>query len=502
MDAQAVVQIKTGRSLKIPELSWIIILTLLALLLRLIGLGDLSYWFDEAREVLRAMTPWPEVLSITDGADPPFYRLLIHPIAQITTSEFWLRLPSALFSAASVYLVYRWLVELKLERVGLVAAVFMAVMPVQIHYAQEVSQYSLVVFLTLLLLWAFARVTKRGKPGDWVFLSLATVVSFYTYYGLAWLLPILVLDLAWHVWHSREKVQIIRFFIYHLVVFASLTILYFSMIQLHINRFTTNKQLTSLFVQPGIWQSLRSLDNKLVNGFVKFFVTPYSQNVPNWFIWLFVVLALVGMVVLLFQGSNGRRINIFLWGTITTTYIAHGLGYYPFDGRYILFAMPFFVALLGAAIAVLWPHRWLAWSLTGMLVMALALFWPIMPDSINKWRAWVGEEMRPAMAYLNTQANADDFVYVYYGAKPAYGVYQKDATYPTAYGTWFRNSETIEKVAEIQSAVAQSPRFWLVMTHIHADEDEVLIAELSKSYSIVDIFIDRGVVIVLFSPTE
>lgn len=487
-----------AQKIKLTWHTWIIILTTVALIVRLFGLGELSYWFDEAREVVRALTPWPDVLFVTDGADPPLYRLLLFTIVQQTTAEFWLRLPSVLFSVASVYLAYRWLAALKLERIGVATAFFLAFLPVQIHYAQEVSQYSLVVFLSLLLLWSSARLTENSKPSDWALFTVATIVSLYTYYGLAWLMPVLVLNLAWRLWNMPEnKSHFIRFFSYLLIVFVSLVILYVTMIQIHLNRFTTNKQLTSIFVEPGLWASLQALDNQFFE-LVKFFVTPYTHSIPNWFIWLFVFLTLIGIVLLGFRGQNGRRILVSFGGTILTAYVVYGLGYYPFDGRYLLILLPFFAAFLGAVVASLATRRWLGWPTAAILLLLFIPFWRNMPDTINRWDAWIGEEMRPATAYLNDQATPDDHVFVYYGAGSAYRVYQKDATYPTTFGTWFRHSETAEKVAEIEEAVAQSSHFWLIMTHIHADEDAELIAALAEKYHLEDTYTSPGTVLVRF----
>lgn len=488
-----------ARKLRLTQPAWIIFLTVVALMVRLYGLGELSYWFDEAREVVRALTPWPDVLFVTDGADPPLYRLLLFAIAQQTTAEFWLRLPSVLFSAASVYLAYRWLVALKLERIGVATAFFLAFLPVQIHYAQEVSQYSAVVFLSLLLLWSSARLTENSKLADWALFTVATIVSLYTYYGLAWLMPILVLDLAWRIWNMpKNKSHFIRFFSYLLIVFVSLVILYVTMVQLHINRFTTNKQLTSIFVKPGLWVSLEALDEQIFQ-IVKFFVTPYTEGVSNWISWLFVLLALIGIFLLGFRGQDGRRILVLFGGTTLTAYVFYGLGYYPFDGRYLLILLPFFATFLGAVIASLVARPLLAWSGAAILIILFSPFWRNMPDTINRWDAWVGEEMRPATAYLNDQANPDDHVFVYYGARPSYSVYQRDATYPTTFGSWFRHSETAEKVAEIEEAVAGSNRFWLVMTHIHADEDAELIAALAEKYVLEDTFTSPGTVLVRFA---
>ena len=47
-----------------------LLITAAGLAIRLIGLGQHSYWFDEAREVLRALTPWPLSQSLVPRDKP------------------------------------------------------------------------------------------------------------------------------------------------------------------------------------------------------------------------------------------------------------------------------------------------------------------------------------------------------------------------------------------------------------------------------------------------
>ncbi|WP_420627199.1 glycosyltransferase family 39 protein [Candidatus Leptofilum sp.] len=495
--------ISTGSttSLRKTQTDWIIlVLTGLAILVRLWGIGQHSFWFDEAREVLRSLTPWPDVLFVTDGADPPIYRLLLFPIAQLTVNEFWLRLPSALFSGGAVYLSYIWLAKQKLPTIGLLTALFMAVSSVQIYYAQEVSQYSFVVFLALLLLISFAQVRRRGAVADWVMLTVAIIVSLYSYYGLAWLLPILDLHLMWQLWQRKDRGQYGRFFTAHLIIGLSIVVLYFTQLNIHINRFSTNKGLEPLFVDPGWLASVRQFDNYLLDGFISFFTVPFSSVPGQWMPLIFLVVTAVGSIYLCRNNKKTCHLTLYFWATVAILFFVRFIGIYPIGQRYALAVLPLFFMLLAAAVISLkrWPVA--AYALGIFLVSVQLFFWPQMAQ-VNPWLALPRESLRPAVAYLNEQAQPDDLVYVYYGAEPAYRVYQNDSPLETTYGTWFRQLPTPEKLAEIQQAINSAPRFWMAMSHIHQQEDAELIQALATgtpSYLVVDQFEAENAAVFLF----
>lgn len=482
----------------------ILALTLLAFLVRLWGISEHSYWFDEAREVLRSMSNWPEVLFITDGADPPIYRLLLFPIAQVTTHEFWLRLPSALFSGASVYLSFHWLKMLNLHKLAILTALFMAVSSVQIYYAQEVSQYSFTVFLALLLLIAFKQVGHQGSLRNWAIFTIVIIVALYSYYGLAWLLPMLDLHLIWRIWQQRSRKQFVNFVGAHVFIGLSIVLLYVSMLSTHMARFSANKQLEPLFINPGWLASIKQFDDLFLNGFVAFFTFPFSSVPGNW-VSLFFLLLIVGGSIHLCRKSQTTRILVtYFWGTIVLLFFVRFIGIYPLGGRYGLAVLPLFFMLLSAAVEGL--RRWpiLASTLGIILVGSQIFFWPHFAGSINPWLKLPRESLRPAVAYLNEQAKPEDVVYVYYGAGPAYQVYQMDSPLETVYGTWFRNLPLDEKLAEIQQAVGNHSRFWLAMSHIHATEDGDLLSGLATSdpgYVVIDSYrVENAAVFLLERP--
>lgn len=464
-------------------------LTLLALIVRLVGLGQHSYWFDEAREIQRALTAWPQVLFVNEGADPPLYRLLLAPLTRLSLAEFWLRLPSALFSAAAVYLLFLWLSLLGLPTVGILAAGLLAFSPVEIFYAQDVSQYALTVFLGLGLLIAAEMVARRGDPPDWLLFTGVTIVALFTYYGLAWLLPAVVLHLALRLWQSGNRRQLAALGLYHLLALSAVGLLYLTMLNVHIERFTTRKALAPLLLRRTLFENLTALGRGFTREFLHFFTLPWSPNLPGGFLLFFGILLFIGAIYLWRLGTAGRRILIYASATILIMYLVSGLGVYPFGNRYALFLTPLFFTPIAAALLWLWRWRPAGAVASALLAVIFLLFWPNVQPLPNPWLEVPREHLRPVVDYVYEQARPGDVIYVYYGAVPAYDVYRRSHAYRTVYGTWFREWPPQEKLAEIQEAVDGSQRFWLVMSHIAGNEDRQLtglLAQDSPAYEVVD----------------
>lgn len=159
----------------------VLLVLLLATVVRLIGLDGHDLWFDEALEVARDRLPWPRILFHARGPDPPLFRVLMSPLASSTSSEFALRLPAVAFSVATIWLVWRWVARLGDARLALVTAALLALAPVQVHYAQEVSQYALAGCVGAAILLAMQRVLDRGDRRDWAALGATFVAAVLSY---------------------------------------------------------------------------------------------------------------------------------------------------------------------------------------------------------------------------------------------------------------------------------------------------------------------------------
>ena len=128
-------------------------------------------------------------MVIRTDVHPPLYYLLLSLWLPLGSGEGHVRLLSALFSVASIPLMY-FVAKAIYEdiRAGLIAAAILAFSPFQIWYAQEARMYAMLTFLVLASALFFVLALRRGSASDWVGFVLATTLALYTDYGAIWYL--------------------------------------------------------------------------------------------------------------------------------------------------------------------------------------------------------------------------------------------------------------------------------------------------------------------------
>jgi hypothetical protein len=131
-------------------IAWAAIL-LLGCLLRLLGLGQESYWYDEVHSVLTANQESISAIlrKLKNDVHPPLYFIFLHGWIQIAgISETATRLFSALCSCGVMLALYAWGRALRLpSRAIQLGILFFALSPHAIWYAQQVRMYSFEILL-------------------------------------------------------------------------------------------------------------------------------------------------------------------------------------------------------------------------------------------------------------------------------------------------------------------------------------------------------------------
>jgi uncharacterized membrane protein len=169
----------------------LLLILLIALILRLIMLGERNLWYDEAFAVLFA----------EKGLDAMLYGTLtpvaggaadIHPLLYYTLLNVWMnifgqsvfaiRLLSVAFGLFTVVVVYFLAQDLFDRRVGVAAALITAIAPFHIQYSQEARMYSLMALLLVLATWALVRSLKSDKIAWrwWFMFGVCCALSMYT----------------------------------------------------------------------------------------------------------------------------------------------------------------------------------------------------------------------------------------------------------------------------------------------------------------------------------
>ena len=173
------------------------------LILRLLLLGSKSFWLDEALSIRLAADPLQLWARGFDHSHPPLYYALLHYWLPFGTSEFALRLSSALVGSVAIPLAYWLALDLGGRRVAYTTAWMVALSPLLVWYAQELRSYSLLSVLGLMLAIALVRLVTRPHIGWWLLFVVAMSAALYTHYAALLLLPIQLSILA--VLHMQQR---------------------------------------------------------------------------------------------------------------------------------------------------------------------------------------------------------------------------------------------------------------------------------------------------------
>lgn len=156
-------------------------LTALTAALGLSNLSASSLWLDESYTVGVATAPTSEFVPelLYNGGNMSLYLLLMRFWLVLDESEFWLRLPSVLFAAATVPLLHLVAQRLAGRRAALMAAALFSTAAPVLFYAQEARAYTLLVLLVTASWLALLRHVDGSWPSHW-YVVLA-VLSVYAH---------------------------------------------------------------------------------------------------------------------------------------------------------------------------------------------------------------------------------------------------------------------------------------------------------------------------------
>jgi len=175
----------------------LLVITLVGLGIRLWSLDAAGVWFDEAYHV--ALVRVPDVGGMLDAilsnppADPLYPLVLRGWVAVVGHGDAAIRVPSVVFGTLAIPAAY-WLArEVDGRRVvALLAALFMAVSPYALEFAQEAAPYALASLTTTLALAVLWRWRRTGATSDGLLAVGLGTVAVYSHY-----VAVVILALAW-----------------------------------------------------------------------------------------------------------------------------------------------------------------------------------------------------------------------------------------------------------------------------------------------------------------
>jgi mannosyltransferase len=244
----------------------LLVITLLALALRLYRLGAQSLWYDEGVSVYLARMSLPQLTAWTaDDIQPPLYYYLLHFWLLLfgqSSSEFVVRFPSLFFGVLTVPLMYRIGRHLFGTTAGLLAAFLTAVSPLYLWYAQETRMYTMLTFLCLLSSYLLLKALERRAPPHlpiWLAFAVANVAAAYTHYFAFFVMAFQGIYLvAWSWWmRRRERRSLLR----GLVALAAVALAYLPWVPFMLYRYQAD---------VSYWQGTLKLNEVLRKALISF----------------------------------------------------------------------------------------------------------------------------------------------------------------------------------------------------------------------------------------
>ncbi|MCY3796546.1 MAG: glycosyltransferase family 39 protein [Chloroflexi bacterium] len=185
-----------------------IVIILLASAARFHRLGAQSLWYDEGVAYAHSLRTLPELIPhLQNNVHVPAYFALLGWWQDFTgSSEFALRLLSALFSVLSVAWAYALGARLFHPIAGLAAAALVALNSFSIYYAQEARMYAMLTAVAAASMWLLVGLLRRpssrsdlgGGWGKLIGLGLVNALGMYTHvaYALVMLTQVALAALA------------------------------------------------------------------------------------------------------------------------------------------------------------------------------------------------------------------------------------------------------------------------------------------------------------------
>ncbi len=197
---------------------WLIVgITLLGTALRSFRLGWQSLWLDELFSVLLVRRNWAGIVAGTaEDILPPLFYFLLDLALRFGESETAARLIPFFFSVLTIPLTYRLTKELFNRQAALATAIFLAVNPFHILYAQEARMYTQFAFFSTAAAFFLWRAWYDNQRRDWVWYTLVSILNLYTH-SLAFLTTlalVLYVLIHWRQGNGRWR----SWFISHAII--------------------------------------------------------------------------------------------------------------------------------------------------------------------------------------------------------------------------------------------------------------------------------------------
>jgi 4-amino-4-deoxy-L-arabinose transferase-like glycosyltransferase len=165
-----------------PGVRYLLLVTALALALRLLRLGAMSLWIDEwfTWDLVAPGRGYSFLAQMLDAYQGPLYYAAVWPLVRLQDTVVMLRLPAALAGTIAVPLLGVVTARLWGRLAGRLAALLLALSPFAVWYAQEGRGYSFVILFAIASALPLLTMLRQGPDP-----ARAGLLALFCFAGLA-----------------------------------------------------------------------------------------------------------------------------------------------------------------------------------------------------------------------------------------------------------------------------------------------------------------------------
>lgn len=467
------------------------VVMLLATALYLFRLDARGLWIDE-------------FLSIRDAQDVSFNRgrLLYYVLLEIWMTvgqrDAWLRSLAVLFALCAVALTYQLGRSLFTKRVGLIAALMLALSPLFINHAQEVRYYTMSVSLGIAGSLALARsLDAPNRPINYVLWVVFRVLAVLTTpLNAALLVPDGIIILVKYYRHPR---RLVHFAIAGLLLGIMIIPVALSVID------SAGAHRLELPV-PGLNNLVREL--RILTAFSYPPPPPYLTR----FIHLYIFTILLVLAVAILRKRKSEKLQwLVAWMAIPVgmIFIFSHLLFSIWNTRYVMLVLPYLLIMMAVGFLEIWS-RWhrLAWGILLIYAITISSGLGVYYTRSSRYMG-ASDHYRATVEILNQNDRPDDVIVwaiMHNTAIPLEHYYQGTATITLRKQIQIPSGQSQVKREHIEVWLSDLPSFlsrlWLVCGTGITHDDELFYEVLTEKFLIQAHYTVEGFNIFLLTSTE
>lgn len=434
-----------------------------------------SLWVDEASLALnivhRSFGALLQPLDYNQGAPIGFLFVEKILISIFGNNEWTLRFFPLLSGILSVYLIY--LISRKyFGKLGLIAVASFSFSSVMIYYSSELKQYSTDVTVALLIIYLTLRCLDEVSNSEHVVqLGIAGIAGVFLSHPSVFVLSVAEFLLFINSLLKKDFIRLRWVFAIVLMWVGAFLLTYLVSLRYLIGNTNLQDYWSNGYAPIPPWKNFIWYKNVLasilpqVNSPIPLFVFPgFRQEYLTVFCLLLVFIGLIGLFVRDFQLAT------LVAAPFMVAFVASALHRYPMSDRFLYFLFPLVLLLMAEGIGFVYfviekiDNK--SAIIVSFLLSFLILWSPLITMYDNALRPPLGEDIKPILNYIQSNAANGDEIYVHAGSTTPFLYYLPFYNFKTDDIFVAQKSLNTKRFIVDVDAYQGTERVWFVFSHV------------------------------------